>query len=187
MFFFLSFSSHLLFGRSVCFCCVAADSSSSAHDDVPLQHYYPPDDSIPGRVPDFYFNLSVIYFVLITIGAILCYPYDKNDQFWKTVANEEQIGEEDDDTNEDGHDETHALVTSKSSPSPSSARKSFLLESEGNNSDDEKSLLDVLDTAARPEHSAPNFTLELSPYDLIFEPMCYIFEMCMVFTNVGGR
>lgn len=174
-------------------CHSTTDITGAGATDEPPQHYYPPDSSIPGRVPDFYFNLSVIYFVLITIGALLCYPYDKNDPYFRTVFEDEMPAEEEDEILTEDREETHSLMTGKSSPSASSARKSFHLESETDvsktGSAEASLLLDRLDS--KPEYSAgsPNsgHTLELSPYDLVFEPMCHLFEMCMVFTNVGGE
>ena len=162
--------------------------ASSAIDAPPQQHYYPPDSSIPGRVPEFYFNLSMIYFVLITVGGVLCYPYDKNDPFFKIKpASAVEVAEGSGAANEEDQEETHSLIKAKSSPSPTSSRKSFYLEGEEGHSEEERSLLGALDT--RPGQSAVSGThaLELSPYDLAFEPMSYLFEMCMVFTNVGGE
>ena len=139
-----------------------------------MQHYYPPDSSIPRRVPEFYFNLSVIYFILVTIGVLLCYPYDKNDPYLQTLTEEES---ELDDLVQDETDEISSLMKAKTSPSSSSTRKSFTTEVE----------TDVKDVTTFPEARAEQHLLDLNPKILIFEPICYVFEMCMVFTNVGGE
>jgi hypothetical protein len=147
--------------------------------DAPVQHYYPPDSSIPARVPEFYFKLSGIYFILITIGVIFCYPYDKNDAYFKTVIDDAMGNDDGDDDNEDD-----PLLRGRSSSSSPNVRKAKHLEVEPDD-DDTKALLET-----KPDYSVVNShqsSLDIGPKELCFEPMSYLFEMCMVFTNVGGN
>ena len=111
--------------------------------------------------------------MLVTIGVLLCYPYDKNDPYLLTITGDEENTDEP----ELGIDEASSLIKSKSSPSATSSRKSIHLGSE-------------TDSKGQAHHGNVQFTnqvLDLNPKNLMFEPMCYLFEMCMVFTNVGGE
>jgi hypothetical protein len=153
-------------------------------EEAPMQHFYPVDSSIPRRVPEFYFNLSVIYFVLVTIGVVFCYPYDKNDPYFKSFTGEEK-STGDGVANEDEIEESHSLIKPKLSPTVSAARKTFHLDSE---IDSKEGMISPPEIDRKPSSSHQQaLVLDLNPKDLVFEPMCYIFEMCMVFTNVGGE
>ena len=112
--------------------------------------------------------------MLVTIGVLLCYPYDKNDPYLLTITGDEEHT----DDPELGVDEASSLIKSKSSPSATSSRKSIHLESET----DSKGQAHYGNV-----HVTNNQVLDLNPKNLMFEPMCYLFEMCMVFTNVGGE
>jgi len=43
--------------------------------------YYPPDHAIPLSVPGMYRTLSALYFILVSIGALLVYPYSEIEYF----------------------------------------------------------------------------------------------------------